>query len=359
MISVNSIVVNSAIIHRLNNREIDGLALSDFNLDLNEEFKQVLSTHSTNSLEDKNVRYAKFNNPSVNEVYNLTTSFFSSRHNFIDYSHLIATRLFSFMTSKTISPGDLVISDVNINGERYMAILKLDHKDQYLSKIETMDDKMKISLVKTGNAWPEAGTRLQKAAFIRIDIDIEDEHKYDLIMLDRQNTQKSIDDEAVSQFFSTNFLNVKLIQDEITNTTSFIKGVRAIKDDSTSLNITDEKGLQIYNHAINLIKTAPLINIDNFLETFFNRETEEHEHFRQAKEIFKTYGLTRNEFEKSDEVSKIFLKNRRVFLDGIRLTIDHNVFNDPDKFSYKETKHPDGKKTVDISIKGVELKKLE
>ena len=224
LLKINNISINSAIIHRLNNKVDNGLDMSDFTLELNDDFKDVLSSHSINSLEDKKVRYANFDGLTGNSVYNLTTSFFSGGSTFVGYSHDLAKSLFSFMTSKTISSGDLVVADVNIDGERYIAILKLDHKDQYLSKIEIIDGKKKISLEKKDNAWPEAGTRLQKAAFIRFNIDLQDTHKYDLVMLDRQHTQKSIDDASASLFFSRNFLNVTLIEDENTNTSSFIKG---------------------------------------------------------------------------------------------------------------------------------------
>lgn len=359
MINANNISINSAIIHRLNNKEVDGLDMSDFILDLNEDFKSVLATHSKNSLEDKKVRYAKFNNYSANNVYNFSNSFFSGEKDFVTFSHDIANALFLSMSNKSISAADLVVSDLNIDGERYLAFLKLDYKNQYLSKVEYIDGKKKITLEKKDNAWPEAGTRLQKAAFVRISMDLKDSHKFDLVMLDRQSTQKSLDDSSVSLFFSKHFLNTSLIEDENTNTTAFIRGAKAIKQESASLGITAYRALQIYDHAINVISTADKINIDSFTKLFFDPEDGHDKEYQKVKNIFQTSGLSRNEFKKSEEIAEAFIRNRKIYLDGVKLVIDNTTYNDKDKFSYKENSLPNGKVTVDITIKGLELKKLE
>lgn len=359
MINTNNISINSAIIHRLNNKEVDGLDMSDFILDLNDDFKSVLASHSKNSLEDKKVRYAKFNNFASNNVYNLSKTYFSGAVDFVTFSHDIAKALFLSMSNKSISAADVVVSDMNIDGERYLAFLKLDYKNQYLSKVDHIAGKKKITLEKKDNAWPEAGTRLQKAAFVRFDIDLQDSHKFDLVMLDRQNTQKSFSDNSFSLFFSTYFLNASLIEDENTNTTAFIKGAKALKEESKALGITAERALQIYDHALNLIGTADKININSFTELFFDPEDGYEKEYKMVKDIFQAAGLSRNEFNKSQEIAETFIRHRKIQLDGVKLVIDNNTYSDPDKFIYKENMLADGKVTVDITIKGLELKKME
>lgn len=359
MIMSDNISINTAIIHRLDNQSEDGLEKSDFILDLNNEIKSVLARHSSSSLNDKKIRYAKFNDYDTNLVFNLTSKYLIGESDFIKYSHRIAEKLFSHMTSKTISPGDLVIVDSNIDGEQYIVILKLDYKDQYLSEVEYINDKKKITLVKNDNAWPEEGTRLQKAAFIRLNIETKDESSYDLVMLDRQYTQKGIEDEGTSIFFSKSFLNTSLIEDERHNTTAFIRGAKALKDEYSQLDITPEEAHDIYNHALSLMTRSENINIETFAGSFFDPEEGKSEQFEKVKEIFKEAGLTRNEFSKSSEVANAYLRNRRIVLDGVRLIVDNSVYEDNDKFSYNEYFGADGKKLVDISIKGVELKKME
>ena len=54
-----------------------------------------------------------------------------------------------------------------------------------------------------------------------------------------------------------------------------------------------------------------------------------------------------------------FLRNRRIVLEGIRLTIDNSVYEDEDKFEYNEYIGVNEKRLVDIKIKGVEFKKME
>lgn len=359
MLNIESFAINNAIIHRLNNRKPDGLELSAFSLEIENEFKDVLEIHSKNALTDKKIRYTKYNDVDENYMHNITTAFFTGKTGFIDYSHQVAKSLFSFMASKTISSGDLLVADININNERHIALLKLDYKDQYLSKVEVIEGQKKISLEKKDNAWPEAGTRLQKAAFIRNDLNLNDVAVYDLIMLDRQNRQTGIDDKAASLFFSNNFLKVSLIEDNDTNTVAFIRGAQEIKDKYESLGISPSKAKEIYDHAINIVTTVDTINIDNFTENFFNREDGHEEQFNEVKSIFSSHGLNRKEFDKSQEIAKSFLKNRKIFLEGVKLIVDNHIYANADRFFYKEYKNSSGKTVVDINIKGIELKKLE
>src|SRR5699024_1187768 len=299
---------------------------------LNEDIRSVLATHSSSSLNDKKIRYAKFNNPNDNFVYKLTTNYLSGESDFVKYSHSIADSLYHNMNNKSISPGDLVIVDSNIDGEQYIVILKLDYKDQYLSDVEQIENKKKITLVKTDNAWPEEGTRLQKAAFIRFNGKKEDPLSYDLVMLDRQRAQKSIEDDLTSIFFSKAFLNTRLIEDEANNTRAFIRGVKAIKDEYKNFDITTQESYDIYNYALSLLTKSNKINIQSFTESFFDPEDGKEEEFEKVKTIFKEVGLTRPEFDKSEEVASTFLRNRKFILDGIRLTVDKSIYFDKDKF---------------------------
>src|SRR5699024_6543798 len=154
LILIDNISINRAIIHRLDNQIENGLEKSDFTLDLNEDIRSVLATHSSSSLNDKKIRYAKFNNPNDNFVYKLTTNYLSGESDFVKYSHSIADSLYHNMNNKSISPGDLVIVDSNIDGEQYIVILKLDYKDQYLSDVvtdklnNTVSDKQDKTLFK-------------------------------------------------------------------------------------------------------------------------------------------------------------------------------------------------------------------
>lgn len=359
MINAEKIIINRAIIHRLDNQTKDKPVMSDFILDLNDDIKKVLSAHAISSIKDKKIRYAKFNDYQNNTVYVLSSEYFTEVKEFITYTHEIAKHLFSHMTSKTISSGDLVVVDLNIDGERYIAVLKLDYKDQYLSKVEMIEDKRKITLIKNDNSWPEEGTRLQKAAFVRINLDVEDSAKFDLVMLDRQKGTSGIYSEDVSIFFSKSFLNVNLIEDEQTNTGSFIKGAKTIKDEYELLGITPEKAHELYDNALNVMKNSTSIDVESFIDGFFNREEGETEKFNKVRTIFKNAGLTRNEFTKSEEVANAFLKKRRFTLDGINLSIDNAVYNDSDKFNYKVYNDDSGRRVVDINIKGIELKKME
>ncbi|MFE3576863.1 hypothetical protein [Lysinibacillus sp. NPDC059133] len=359
MLTISNFALNNAIIHRLNNQVSDGLELSSFALDLEDDFKEVLELHSKNALTDKKIRYTKYINAVENTVHSETTRFVNGEAAFIEYSHMIAKRLYSFMGNKAISPGDLLVADISINGNRHIALLKLDYKNQYLSKVEDIGGKKKISIEKKDNAWPEAGTRLQKAAFIRSNLHLEDDTIYDVIMLDRQNRQTSIDDNAASLFFSNSFLNVKLIEDTDSNTIAFIKGAQEIKSKYASLNISQEKAKEIYDYAISQVLTVDKINVNNFAENFFDREEGFEEQFNEVKSIFESNGLKRTEFDKSKTIAEKYSRNRKIFLNGIKLTIDNNIYNDSDRFKIKSYKNSAGIEVADITITGLEIKKWE
>lgn len=359
MITITDFVLNSAIIHRLNNQTNDGLELSAFTLEIEEDFKEVLEVHCKNALTDKKIRYTKYNTVEDNNVHLKSEYYLKGEISFIEYSHSIANNLYSLMTNKAISPGDLLVADININGERHIALLKLDYKDQYLSKVEIINDKKKISLEKKDNAWPEAGTRLQKAAFIRSEKNLSDETYYDVIMLDRQNRQNNIDDSVASIFFSNSFLNVRLIEDSDTNTIAFIKGAREILSKYEKLGISADKAKEVYDYALNQVVSVDRINVVDFINNYFDKEEGYEQQHTELRDIFNEAGLKRTEFEKSKNVANIYKKNRKFYLNGIKLTVDTNIYNDTDKFEYKIYKNPAGIEVTDITIKGVEIKKLE
>lgn len=359
MLIIKDFTLSSAIIHRLNNQTDDGLELSAYTLDLEKDFKDILEEHCKKASTDKKIRYTKYNDVTENNIYTETSQFTKGEEAFITYSHKIAKRLYSYMTNKAISAGDLLVADISINSERHIALLKLDYKDQYLSKVEIVEGKKKISLERKNNAWPEAGTRLQKAAFLRANLDLEDNKKYDVIMLDRQNRQNGVDNQSASLFFSKSFLNITLIEDSDTNTIAFIKGAQEISKEFASLNITAEKAQEIYDYAIQQVIKTDKINVEHFTNLFFDKENGCEEEHATIKNIFSEVGLKRVEFEKSPEIAKRYDNKRKIALKGVRLFIENNIYEDPDRFKFKIYDNSANIRLADITIKGLEIKDWE
>lgn len=355
MLKVEQLRIHSAMIHRLDNQKelSSGLDLSDLPLNMDEELRNVLETHTKSGFEDGRIRYANFSDADINQA--LTESYKildDTQHQFVSGSKNLARLLFTAMSNKTISAADVAICLANCNGTEYICLLKLDYKNNYISEATNTPDGRYIGIKKLGSGWPQLGSKLQKAAFIKRTSD-----EYQLIILDRQ---KSKSDEAdISQFFQKKFLNVELIDDSKTNTTGFIKGVRAFVETAA---ITPEKKQSIYDNAVNLVVNTENINITQFVESQFSEDLPEAERKLYMDSLiaeFERNGVRRAEFVKSQDIAQIYARRRQISLEGAKLEIDPAVYNDSDKFILTRRRNASGEEVADITIKGLKIKKMD
>lgn len=354
MLRVQTLSLKKTIIHRLDNQNYpNGKELSDFELELNDELKEVIQTHIKNGFEDSRIRYAKFREIDTNSVAHQIQNYQDSQ--FVNTSKKLANLLYQSMSSKAISPADIIIGKILCNDEEYIILLKLDYKKHYLSEVIPKDGGKYISIKSMEKGWPELGTRLQKAAFIKINPGDD----FDLIILDRQQRKKSSGDEdTISKFFSDDFLYVDLLDDENTNTSSFIKGVRAFTEKSEYLEISQAKA--IYENAINLVVNSSKINIREFAESHFPEENEEHQAIvEEMIDIFNKNGVKRGEFNKSEKFATYFSKKRKIVLSGMKIDIDPAIYEDKDKFEYEIRRNSAGESIADITIHGLKIENWE
>ncbi|MCR8981999.1 nucleoid-associated protein [Brevibacillus laterosporus] len=356
MLKIEQLQINSAIIHRLDNQQENnaGLDLSDLELKMDDELRTVLETHTTSGLEDGRIRYANFLDKDINKVLSKSYEILDNKENmFIPGSKILARLLFASMANKTISAADVVVCLAICNGIEYICLLKLDYKDNYISEATTTDQGRYIGIKKLGSGWPQLGTKLQKAAFIK-----RTSEDYELIILDRQKSKTAQTD--VSLFFQKTFLNVELIDDSKTNTTGFIKAVKSFNKTAA---ITSEKKKAILDNAINLVVNTENINIRQFVESQFSEELPEDERNLYMDSLiaeFEKNGVKRAEFVKSQDIAQLYAKKRKVFLSGITLEIDPAVYDDKDKFEMiPRTDEITGEEVADIMIKGLKIKKMD
>ena len=361
MLKVNNLTIDKAIIHRLDNQTSTSPELSELELNLTDELASILSTHCTKGLEDQKIRYAIYQDVDKNIVANQCKSLFSFTTNFIDFSQKIATKLYRSMTNKSISAADVVVCLLSCNNEKFIGLLKLDYKNHYLSDVQTVNGKRYIGLKKMENGWPEVGTRLQKAAFLRdvnnkiVTKNVDD---YDLIILDRQQrNKKALEENTISQFFSQDFLDSKLLDDENTNTAGFIKGVREFT--KTCAIIPSDKRDEILESAISMVVNADYVNVSEFARSHFNDDDSSPMHYELFMQTCNNHGVTRGEFKIADKFKKNYSKSRRIELKGIKLDIDSSLFHDQDKFEYEKKQNNAGEDVVDITIKGLKILKWD
>ncbi|MED4695809.1 nucleoid-associated protein [Peribacillus frigoritolerans] len=359
MLKINDLSLEKAIIHRLDNQNNypNGIELSELELELSIELKEVIETHTKSGLEDARIRFAKFIDSESNNVKLVCESIFIDAETFVENSIVLAKNLFLSMANKSISAADLVVCLFVSNGKYMIGMLKLDYKDQYISETSMKDGKKYISIKKLEKGWPELGRRLQKASFvIKKDPEIVDENQYDLIVLDRQQSNK--DENDISRFFRQNFLNITLLEDENTNTKSFIRGAKKISEEYEA--ITETKRKEIYESAINLVISSENINVDTFAASHFDIEKpEDNIHIEKLLQFFEQQGVTRKEFKKSDDVAKRYRKQRVIALNGVKLNIDPSIYDDEEHFQWNRYRNDSGELVADVTIKGLKILSME
>ncbi|MBW4081267.1 nucleoid-associated protein [Paenibacillus sp. S150] len=356
MLKVDQLQINSAIIHRLDNQQENnaGLDLSDLALHMDDELRKVLETHTISGLEDGRIRYANFLDKDINQVLSESYKILDDKDNlFISGSKVLARILFNSMTNKTISAADVTVCLANCNGIEYVCLLKLDYKENYISEATDTDQGRYIGIKKLGSGWPQLGTKLQKAAFIKRTSD-----NYELIILDRQKSKT--DQTDISLFFQKKFLNVELIDDAKTNTSGFIKGVRSFNEIAA---INPEKKKAIFDNAINLVVNTENINIRQFVESQFSEDLPEQERKLYMDSLiaeFEKNGVKRAEFTKSQDVAQVYAKKRQIILVGVKLEVDPAIYDDEDKFKLT-TRIDDvsGEEVADIIITGLKIRKMD
>lgn len=356
MLKVDQLQIGSAIIHRLDNQKENnaGLDLSDLALQMDVELKKVLEIHTQNGFEDGRIRYANFLDNDINQVLVECYKILDDKDNlFVSGSQVLARLLFNSMANKTISAADVAICLANCNGTEYICLLKLDYKDNYISEATDTTEGRYIGIKKLGSGWPQLGTKLQKAAFIK-----RDSNDYELIILDRQKGKT--DQTDISLFFQKKFLNVELIDDAKTNTNGFIKGVRSF---NKTASITPEKKKAIFDNAINLVVNTENIDIRQFVESQFSEDLPEEERKKYMDSLiaeFEKHGVKRAEFVKSQDVAQVYAKKREIILAGVELKIDPAVYDDEDKFKIiTRIDEATGEEVADITIKGLKIRKMD
>lgn len=349
MLRVTNVTVSQAIIHRLDNQVTppSGLEKSDFPLNMTVGLADVIATHVKKAMEDGRIRFANFRDKSNNFVATSTASMFSQSNSFIAQSQNLAKALYNSMTvSKSISAADVIVCKLQCDGVDYIGVLKLDYKVHYLSEVQQQNGGQYIGVRQIGKGWPELGSRLQKAVFVK-----SNPTDFDVIVLDRQQRVDSAVD--VSKFFQEAFLRVDLIPDEKSNSKGFIRGVKEfIKVNEASLSIAKQE--QIYNSAVSTLLNSETINVELFAQGQFDIENEDEALYIEAMvDCLGRQGVTRGEFRKDPEVARQYSK-KRIDLDGLRIDVDFRLLN-TEKFHAEKRVGNDGKTYADITIRGVEV----
>ena len=208
MDNLPGITIRKMIVHKVDHKHHREPILSDLESPITDEAGSFLRQHITSNREHKRARKATFINP-PNQISTLCDNILANPNNFADCSKDIARHLFQAMVDGrgNIVPGDLVVCLYTENGieTQHLALLKMEPRDGFVGKRETINGQTRVVLERVPEILPTS--ELQKCAFI-LPVDIRQERRYDLIVLDQQTARYGIR-RPVASFFQAGFLHCR------------------------------------------------------------------------------------------------------------------------------------------------------
>ena len=207
------IQIDKAIVHILYQK--NALILSDVELELDEGISKLISSHIDGAFNNQGRVFAKFVTEE-NEVKDASIRIFEDDKNFILQSKEISRKLYKAMSTKNASSGNLLIVKYTDQGNRYLAIIKLDFSENY--QTEKIDEsgvtKVRFKLTKDGFSKSD---KLRKCAIIDDSIIKDNEARILVLDADKKGD--------VTGYFKDDFLGTELINDNKINTRNMIREI--------------------------------------------------------------------------------------------------------------------------------------
>ncbi|WP_238884478.1 nucleoid-associated protein [Clostridium sp. YIM B02551] len=337
---INDINILDAVIHVLDNNS-DEPILNEYKLDLGDEVYKFLYRHLEKSFKDEELKYAIFN-IERNIVKELSQEYLNGVNtDLVEVSKEIARQLFSIMKDNGNIPScDLIVTTLSTDQGPLLALLKLDYVNTFTHKIDFIEDKIGINLIRQFGGLPQTSARISKAAFIK---PIRENQDFNLMVIDKQRKNRTEEEYGVN-YFINNFLGCTLIKNERDMTKTFMnKSETWIRNNVVQ---DADRAEQIRNVIKNKLKEEESINIPELSEKIFKEEPE-------AKKSFDDY-ITSQGLGEEIQVDKQYvekkLKRTRLKIDkDIDLYIDEESYNDKSKFEI--VRNGDG--SINLVIKHV------
>ena len=335
-----NLIVQRSIMHILDNKSGDKV-LSDIEMNLNQNTKELLKKHITNSVNDEFVRLATFEGD-INVVQMHCQAMLTKNNEFVKNSKEIANYLFDAMNDKRISPAYLVLSKIVYDGQSYISLLKLDFNENLVSDVKVIDGKRRIDIVVQGMGLPNEKQKLHKCMFFK---SYKKDSNYDIILLDKQTRGEA----EVANFFAHNFLHCTLAITDRDNTRNFCAYANKFIEENFEEDL--EKISEVKEKITSTLKSDVKINLVQFAEATFGDQEELQNNFinyMTEKTIDIDFRIDKSWVEKN-------IKRKQIITDtGIEIKIDERTANNVNKFIIK---YPyEDKNKADIVIKNVTYK---
>lgn len=334
---INDINIQGAVIHVLDSNGEEPI-LNEYKLELNEDTYRYLYKHIEKSLNDEELKYAKFNEER-NIVKELAQDYLTGEEELINVSKEIATQLFIIMKSNIEIPScDLIMVSLLTDQGPMIGILKLDYKKSFTHHIDFIENKVGVDLVAHSTGLPASSQKIEKAAFIK---PIKENSKFDLLVLDKKK-KRTDDEEYGANYWINNFLGCMQVINDRDETRSFInlseRWIRMTYPDDAAE--AEKVRREIRKH----LEVKDTININEF-----------------AKEAIKEDGFVDNfkmfmvgHVDEEIKIDKVYAEKK---INKIKLKIDSDIDINIKKEAYEDisrfeiTKNGDG--SINMTIKNV------
>ncbi|MCR1952988.1 nucleoid-associated protein [Clostridium sp. DSM 100503] len=337
---INDINIQSAVMHVLDSAG-DEPILNEYELGLNENTYRYLDKHIERCLKDEELEYAKFNDEG-NIITEVVQDYLGGKEpSLINTSKEIAKVLFRIMKSNTKIPScNLITIHLLTDRGPMIGILKMDYVRNFTYKVDFVGNKTGIDLTQS-IGLPAKNQKIKKAAFIKL---IQEDNKYDLLVINKQEKGKSIKDEYGANYWIDNFLDCETIKTERDITKTFIGATEYWTRCYITKNAAEAE--EIRSKIRTTLKEEEVINIDELADKLFDKESD--------KESFSNY-IKRNDLEDEITIDKKYIEDKlkkiRIKTDnGIELCIDSEAYQDLSKFEIRRKE--DGR--INMVLKNIE-----
>lgn len=334
---INDINIQEAVIHVLDSNGEEPI-LNEYKLELNEDTYRYLYKHIKKSLNDEELKYAKFNEER-NVVKELAQDYLTGEEELINVSKEIAAQLFIIIKGNINIPScDLIIVSLITDQGPMIGILKLDYKKSFTHQIDFIENKVGVDLVAHATGLPASSQRIEKAAFIKPK---QENSKFDLLILDKKKNRTD-DDEYGANYWENNLLGCMQVINDRDETRSFInlseRWIRQTYPDDAA------EAEKVRREIRKQLEVKDTININEF-----------------AKEVIKEDGFVDNfkmfmagHVDEEIKIDKVYAEKK---INKIKLKIDSDIDINIKKEAYEDisrfeiTKNGDG--SINMTIKNV------
>lgn len=336
---VKDININEAVIHILDNNSEEPV-FNEFCLNLDEEIYSFLLRHVVKVLRDEELKFGNFFGER-NLVKELSQEYLCGKTNLIETSKELVRQLFVLMKSNVNIPScDLIVVSISTEFGPMLGIVKMDYVKNYIHTVDFINNKIGINIIPQFAGLPSSGSKISKCAFIKR---VDSNDNYDLMVLDKLSRSKE-KDEYGANYFITNYLGCKLIQNERDLTKKFIKAA----ENWTSENFSEDADTaeKVRRSIKNKIRNEESIDVNNLSEEIFKDQENMKNSFKEYvvnEGIGETINVDREWVDRK-------LKRKRLKIDkDIDIYINEETYNDEARFEIKRN----GDGSINMIIKNV------